>query len=1123
MNDSYKLFFCKNYLENQKNLFEKTKNINSKVDSYVIFYEIINLFFDLIRIISSFSKQEFPSNFARWVYLNDRFNFINFDELFLKKLQILKKKLKNKNEINVAFLNNIFLEILRYSIFILKQDSVNNKIDKLYDIDKKYSNSSKDLIQYDELKELKIDYNFDFKNTISIKGILKDKKIRKDKFGKINKKVLICTNEEYGKFYVILNPLFDYLFDNALINSTINFINLELFKVEDRVFIISEKSYIVYEPDYLFDITELSECFTSKELNPNIYFLKLLTTSKNSLALIKGTLVNSIFDELVINPNIDFETAFHKSIKLRPLRIIPLLNKENSEELKQELEFHYNSISSNQPSFPIGTQLIEPSFISNVFGLQGRLDLLIESNEDENRKEVIELKSGKSPNAPIKFGEGQNNIFLNSWTSHSAQANGYNLLLESVFLKRSGTSSIFYSSDIEKGIRNVPNIFELKNEIITVRNKILLSIQKILNGQLDVFNLIIMNNFKDTFLNIAKNHLIQKLKNLDKIERHYYNSAFKFILKEEITSKLGSNNGQSGQLYLWNSTEEDKLENYSILTKLEFDESSDFDLMHIILKFDSTLDNINFFRKGDQCLIYPEEKSDNPTEFYLIKGFIREINSNRILISLLNKSIDRNIFKKYRFWTLEIDRSDSLIKKQFDVLNRFFESKKEKRELLLGLKQPQFDESVDLNYDYLNEHQNYILNQAISAQDFLLIQGPPGTGKTSRIIRAISEYYFKSTETKVLLCAYTNRAVDEICDALDKIHLNFPFIRISGKELENYSERSIPFLSSKLTVSGLKKQISSTRFFVSTVSSLQTNPEIFDLVDFDNLILDEASQVLETQIIGIISRVKKFILIGDEKQLPAIVLHDPETDEILKRTINLENFSESLFQRLLKICKANNWEDAIASLTHQGRMHQQIQALSNFLVYENKLSAFDNEWQKKEISDWYNLTNNELKRFFEKRVIFINSPKTDSIKFNIWEVKQISEIIQKLYKLDKREFTDKTIGVISPFRLQCRAIINELPEEIKKLVVVDTVERFQGSERDIIVLSLATNYDYLLTNIMNEIEIDGKIIDRKLNVAITRAKEHLIIFGNEEILKRSEVYTKAVNWIKDQGKFIEVL
>jgi DNA replication ATP-dependent helicase Dna2 len=439
----------------------------------------------------------------------------------------------------------------------------------------------------------------------------------------------------------------------------------------------------------------------------------------------------------------------------------------------------------------------------------------------------------------------------------------------------------------------------------------------------------------------------------------------------------------------------------------------------------------------------------------------------------------------------------------------------------LGFFEPEFEDDFNVHYDFLNDYQNEIIAKALSAKDYFLIQGPPGTGKTARIIRALAKYHFENSEKKIMLCAYTNRAVDEICSALDNVCDNFPFIRISGKELENYYERSLPNLSNKFTLSGLKKEIQKTRFFVSTISSLHTTPEIFDLVDFDLLILDEASQVLETQIIGILSQFEQCILIGDEKQLPAIVTQDFTSDPILLEKLGLVSFSESYFQRILRICVSNGWTKAFATLTHQGRMHEQIQQLSNYLVYDEKLVSFKADRQLKKDSQYFLNSDKFLKNILSGRITFINSPKTNENKYHTGESAYISKMVNMIFASDVENFSEKTLGIISPFRLQCRTIINDLPQNIKQYVMVDTVERFQGSEKDIIIVSFATNFDYLLSSIQNEISINGNTIDRKLNVAATRAKEHLIFLGNEAILSQSVIYKKAIDWIKKNGLFID--
>jgi DNA replication ATP-dependent helicase Dna2 len=117
---------------------------------------------------------------------------------------------------------------------------------------------------------------------------------------------------------------------------------------------------------------------------------------------------------------------------------------------------------------------------------------------------------------------------------------------------------------------------------------------------------------------------------------------------------------------------------------------------------------------------------------------------------------------------------------------------------------------------------------------------------------------------------------------------------------------------------------------------------------------------------------------------------------------------------------------------------------------------------------------------------------------------------------------DYSIGIISPFRAQGSLIRNMLQDVIKKDINVDTVERYQGSERDVIIISTGLNYPLMLKSIESVVNINGKIIDRKLNVAITRAKQQLIITGNATVLEQSESYRKLIEKIKQKNAYFEL-
>jgi DNA replication ATP-dependent helicase Dna2 len=1016
----------------------------------------------------------------------------------ITKLNYLKKNLGKNYQINENDFSELIIQIKNYLLFFLSED--------------------KEFV--DDFPENEVEIIKNDSNYYNFRAIVLEKRIKKSSD---SIKVLICLAEGFGKFYVKLNQMYDYIYNLVDKSSVLQFIGLSEFDIQRKAFEVTENSYIVYEPDMLVDITDVAECFNYYGANPFIFFTKILSTNNSNYFLLRGNIVNSLFDDLISKASIDFETSFNKSLKVKPIRLLLFEDETALDQLKTEAKLHYENISKKIEKLPQGLYFIEPSFISYDFGIQGRLDLLIQSNLDERQKEVVELKSSKSPQNNLKVTQDSKVIYLNTWYNHSAQASGYNLLLESVFQNRRGNSSIFYSSDTNEPIRNVINEISIKQEFIKIRNLIIYYLIKFSKNEIDIFEQINKMKFNDKLIEKTKQELLLSLKKLEPTELQYFKNGIRFIIREDLYNKLYSVNS-SENFVKSNLTFQDKLDNFTVLNNLKLlDDKSDFDLLHLYFEFPEKSENINFFRRGDQCLIYPDEFSEDPTKFFIFKGFITEITNKSVKISLLNKSLNLFLIDKYEKWNIEIDRSDSLIRKQLASFHNFLNATKRIKDLILGFKHPEFLQTNIPKFDYLNLHSQKILEQAINAQDYFLIQGPPGTGKTSRMLKALSEYYLNYSTKKILICAYTNRAVDEICSVLNDLREDFPYIRISSKDTGKQSKNSLPYLSDILTLEALKDKIEQTRFYVSTVSSLYTTPEIFELVKFDILILDEASQVLETQIVGILSNVDKFILIGDEKQLPAIVLQNEETEENLNEIIGFESFSHSLFSRLIKNAQKKGWNDVYSFLTHQGRMNQKIQSLANHLTYNNQLQVVkDNLKQIKLTSDFNYSKDVFLNSILSDRVVFVNSPIESNVKFNKAEINLVSKFINKFIDFNREILSEKTIGVISPFRLQCREIIKKLPEEFQDKILVDTVERYQGSERDIIILSMGTNYKTLLSKISNEIEIENKMIDRKLNVAITRAKEHLIILGNKKLLSELPVYRTLINWIQTNAKFVEM-
>ena len=897
--------------------------------------------------------------------------------------------------------------------------------------------------------------------------------------------------------------------------------------LDDRI-IASTGSIVILEPDILYDATELSECFQNSGSNPHLYFLKLFTDSKVSFPMVNGNIVNTLFDELIRNPQIDFDEAFNKALKQKPLSIPTVAKNENINKTLDRISFfvkpHFDNLKDLVSEFDKGFLSVEPTFISSKFGLQGRLDLLIESGETQ--KDIIELKSGKPPKANLTTVIKNKRVPIGIWRNHLAQTTIYNILLDSAYTDRTGNSAILYSSDPVNPLRNSINSLLHKQEVILLRN-IILSYELMLSeGNYNIIKKMTPQHFGilPPFSKEELERFYINYSSLDKTSKMYFKLFISFIFREIFTQRTGRADSSSsfGQASLWSMSIEEKSSKFALLKDIEIiPESSDLQKQHLIFKINDRT-GVTVYRKGDNVILYPEKaEGSDPLKDQIIKCVIKDISANFVKISLRNKISNNDLFLNFKKWIIEPDYNLATLKKQLKSLYAFIDSTDIKRNELLGLKEPSFSvKNIDRNtYSYLNKTQFEILKQAAAAEDYFLIQGPPGTGKTSYMLKSIVHYLLENTDQTILLAAYTNKAVDEICTAVKKITGTNNIIRLGSKESSIHQDILISHFAEKNDLFSLQQKIRNSRIVISTTSSLIQNSEIFDLKSFDIAIIDEASQILEPQIIGILTKVKRHILIGDEKQLPAIVTQHNNMNvksEHLQKIL-LDDPSVSYFERILKLCIKNNWTNAFGMLRNQARMHKDIQDFPSKYFYDGKLTVFDLQKQTNESNIFGK--SRKYPYFSNSRVSFVSSNNEFTSKLNKSEANLISELVSEIYELKKSNFDKSTIGIITPFRAQCALIRQNLPDILRELIDVDTVERFQGSEKEFIIYSFAVNHVHALKQIINTARINGSLIDRKFNVAITRAKEYLIITGNEMILDEFPIFKSFIDYAKEKKAY----
>lgn len=207
-------------------------------------------------------------------------------------------------------------------------------------------------------------------------------------------------------------------------------------------------------------------------------------------------------------------------------------------------------------------------------------------------------------------------------------------------------------------------------------------------------------------------------------------------------------------------------------------------------------------------------------------------------------------------------------------------------------------------------------------------------------------------------------------------------------------------------------------------------------------------------------------------------------------------------------------------LEYQGRMHQDLMNFPAQSFYENKLKILPSEIENRQSISYAqyfpNLIGIKQPLLASNRVIFIPVIDPNPVfqsKINLQEARMVSFIVQQIFKLynnNQIEWNAQRLGVITPFRAQISQIKNQILQEgfDSNFLTIDTAERYQGGARDIIILSTVISDESQVLQI-SSLNKDG--IDRKLNVALTRAKEQIIIIGNPNILNNSIIYNKLIS------------
>ncbi len=532
--------------------------------------------------------------------------------------------------------------------------------------------------------------------------------------------------------------------------------------------------------------------------------------------------------------------------------------------------------------------------------------------------------------------------------------------------------------------------------------------------------------------------------------------------------------------------------------------------------------------------------SDRPT--FPFTGSVSFVDGDRMVVAI-SESADVGRLASTDVAGVMLSFDETSYRMMFDALDRTMKAKgrlAELRDLIYSHRKADELTFAPLGFPYLNPAQQEAVNKVLCAKDVAVVHGPPGTGKTTTLVEAIAETLRR--EPQVLVCAQSNMAVDWICERLvdrgvhvlrlgnpsrvnDKMlsftyerrfesHPDYPdlwSIRKAIRELRSAKRRGseqwhqkIDRLRSRATELEIRINqdlFNSAHVIASTL--VGSSSRLLDGMRFSTLFIDEAAQALEAACWIPMRRVGRVVLAGDHCQLPPTV----KSYEAIKGGLG-----KSLMERIVE-----NHPETVTLLTMQYRMNHEIMQFSNDWFYGGAMTAapevrhrgildYDTplEWID---TDEAGLAIDEDSEVPSDDISFRESLAGESHgRINRDEAEfSVRTLRSYIEKIGRQRFLEERIdvGLISPYRAQVkylRGLIKRTPffKSFRHLISVNTVDGFQGQERDVIVISLVRS---------NEDGNIGFLRDlRRMNVAMTRARMKLIIIGSVSTMTRHPFY-----------------
>lgn len=541
-------------------------------------------------------------------------------------------------------------------------------------------------------------------------------------------------------------------------------------------------------------------------------------------------------------------------------------------------------------------------------------------------------------------------------------------------------------------------------------------------------------------------------------------------------------------------------------------------------------------------LMFFSINGDKP-HYYIISANVSYVDGNRMLVVLPSADSAASLMQVEGLG-VQLSFDETSYRAMFDALDRVIKAKNGRLAYLRDLfasKVPAATFSFsDISLPWLNATQQHAVNEVLRAKDVAIVHGPPGTGKTTTLVEAINETLAR--ESQVLVCAQSNMAVDWISEKLVDRGVNVLRIgnptRVNDKMLAFTYERRFeshpdyPQLwAIRKAIRELRRQRRHTESFHQKMDRLREraveiemriNGQLFGEArviastltgaanrilegqKFGTLFIDEAAQALEAACWIPARRVQRIVFAGDHCQLPPTV----------KSLAAMQGgLGVTLMERIV-----GNHPEAVTLLQTQYRMNEQIMRFSSDWFYKGRVESapdvrfrgildYDNpiEWIVPDTA----IDGEDADTAFREQFVGDNFGR-----INKGEARYTLDTLQAYFdKIGRQRVLDERIdvGIISPYRAQVqylRQLIRrrESFRPFRHLISVNTVDGFQGQERDIILISLVRSNDSGQIGFLRDL--------RRMNVAITRARMKLIILGNADTMTRHPFYRRLWDYIQ---------